>query len=98
MGAKRKWFYSLGVENRAADKGGGDAGFPSSKLVFSGSRTGSGGPPCWFSFVGGFSSAEALRDIVMYISGRGTRPGPKPVLSFLVALAPSLCSLLPSLP
>ena len=29
-------------------------------------RTGSGGPPFWFSFDGCFSSAE-LKDIVMYI-------------------------------
>ena len=39
----------------------------SSKLVFSGPRTGSGGPPLWLSFVGSFSSAEELEDIVMYI-------------------------------
>ena len=39
----------------------------SSKLVFSGPRTGSGGPPLMLSFVEGFSSAERLKDIGMYI-------------------------------
>ena len=44
-----------------------DARFHSSELVFSGPRTGYGGAPLWFSFVGGFSFAEELRDSVMYI-------------------------------
>ena len=39
----------------------------SSELVFGGPRTGSGGLPLLFSFVGGFSSAEALKDSIMCI-------------------------------
>jgi len=41
-----------------------------SKLVFSGPRTGSGGPsipPPMLPFLGGFSSAERLKNTVMYI-------------------------------
>ena len=34
-------------------------------------QTGSGGPPLWFSFFGGFSSAEELKDIVICIPVRG---------------------------
>ena len=40
---------------------------PSSKLVFSGPRTGSGGPPLLFSSVGGFCSAEELKDTVLHV-------------------------------
>ena len=39
----------------------------SSKLVFSGPRTCSGGSSLWFSFVGSFISAERLKDIAMFI-------------------------------
>ena len=49
----------------------------SSKLVFSGPRTGSGGSPLWFSFVGSFISAERLKDIAMFILRRGTRTLPQ---------------------
>ena len=56
------------MENRATDKYQVDASLcSSSKLVFSGSGTDSGGPSLWFPFVGGFSSAEELKDMVMYI-------------------------------
>ena len=54
LGENRKWFYSLGVENRTIDKDQIEASFhSSSELVFSGLRTDSGGPPLWFLFVGG---------------------------------------------
>ena len=50
------------MENRAAEKDQGKASLrSSSKLVFSGPGTGSGGPPLWFSFVEGFRSAEAAQ-------------------------------------
>lgn len=62
LGEIRKWFYSLGVENTAIDKDRVDVGFHSSKVVFSCPRTGS----C-FHFLGGFSSAERIKDIVMYV-------------------------------
>ena len=58
----------MGIENRATGKDRVDASFhSSSKLVFRSPRTGSGGPPLWLSFVGGFSSAEELKDIISYI-------------------------------
>lgn len=45
-----------------------DAGFhSSSQLVFSGPRIGSDSPPLGCSFVGGFNSAEKVKDFVMYI-------------------------------
>ena len=71
------FFYSLEVEIGPQIRIRVDASFHSSYLVFSGLRTGSGGAPLWFSFVEGFSSAEDLKDIVMYISQRGTRTFPK---------------------
>ena len=61
-----------------------DASFhSSSKLAFSGGSTSSGDPPLWFSFVGGFNSAEELKDVVMYIPGEETRTLSKAALWFL---------------
>ena len=37
-----------------------------SKLVFSGPKTGSGGPPLLFLLTGGVSSTEEHKDTVMY--------------------------------
>ena len=58
-----------------------------SKLVFSGPRMGSGGPPSSrneellhqgvLPFVRGFSSAERLQDIVIYIPSGGIRTLPQ---------------------
>ena len=62
------WFHILGVEKRAIYKDQ-----CRSKLSFFFKvgiywhRTGSGGPPLWFSFVGGFNSAEELKDVLLYI-------------------------------
>lgn len=74
----------MGLENRVTDKDGVEASFHSySKLLFSGPRTDFGGPPLWLSFAGGFSSAEKLEDIVMYIPSEGTRILPEAALLFL---------------
>ena len=58
----RKWFYSLGMENRTIDKDQGSTSLhSSSRLVICHPRTGSGGPSfcseeCSWSSFGGFSS------------------------------------------
>ena len=68
-------FHSLGVENRATEKDQVDASLYPSKLVFSGPRTCSGRPLLWFSFVGGFRSAEVLLCYVCSLKGnQGSAP------------------------
>ena len=48
----RKCFYSMEVENRATDKDKRRCKLVFFKVVSSGPRTRSGGPPLWLSFVG----------------------------------------------
>ena len=92
MGENRKCSYSLRIENRATDRIRVDASFHfSSKLVFHGPSTGSGGPPLWFSFVGGFSSVEELKDIVVYIPWGWTRTQLQGYRVVYWLFFPSLC-------
>ena len=50
LGETRRWAYSFAGENMATDKDQGEASLPSSsKLVFSGPRTGSGSPPSFWN-------------------------------------------------
>ena len=68
-GENRKWFYSRKWKEEPQIRIRIDASFhSSSQLVFSGPRTGSGGPALLFSFIGGFSSIEELKDTVMCIT------------------------------
>ena len=60
----------------------------SSKVVFSDPRPGFVGLPVWFSFVGGFSSTEALKDIVIFSE---EEPDPCPKAALLSLLLPGLC-------
>ena len=55
-------FYSLGVETRATDKDQGRCKLSFCEMKWFWCH------PLWFSFVSGFSSAEELKDTVIYIS------------------------------
>ena len=90
----RKWFYSLGVENRATDQG-------RCKLSFFFKVGWCLGPQDWFwwssapvFFSGGFSSAEGLTDSVMCISRGGPRTLPPgcTIVSWSLQPLPSLMS------
>ena len=79
LGETRKSFYSLGVEN--GPQIWVDAGLQSSpELGLGGPGTGSGGPPLWFPFAGGYSSAEDLKAAVLCLPRGGTRTCPQAVL------------------
>ena len=78
LGEIRKWVYSLGEEHRTSGKDQGRCELlPFPEAVFGGPRTGSGGPPLWFSCIGDLSFAEELGDSVTYIPRGGTRPRPQ---------------------
>ena len=72
-----------------------ETNFHSSELVWSGPRTGSGGPPLWLSFLRGFSSADSK--ILSRISLE-EEPGPRPKAALLFLEGSSRVSASPPLP